>query len=62
MPDASTEIPVIVVESPPPAATPSRDVDDESRARLNVLAQQLIRTHNRRLLVEFLRLRRNLRA
>jgi len=62
MPDESTLVPVTVIESPPPAAVPPRNTDDEPRARLNVLAQQLIKTHNRRLLVEFLRLRRSLRA
>lgn len=49
------------VESPPPAAMPPRDPLDEPRARLHQLASELVRTQNRRLLVEFLRLRRSLR-
>ena len=50
------------IESPPPAAQPARPTsDDDPRARLHRLAMQLIRTQNRRLLVEFLTLRRALR-
>ena len=48
------------VESPPPAAMPERREPDP-RLRLHQLADELIRTHNRRALVEFLRLRRALR-
>lgn len=44
-------------ESPPPAATPQRTEYDPS-ARLHELALELVRTQNRRLLVEYLRMRR----
>lgn len=52
------------VESPPPATMPVRDesAHDDARLRLNQLAIELIKTHNRGLLVEYLRLRRALRA
>ena len=48
------------LESPPPADQPQR-VDPDPRARLHQLARELIRTRNRRLLIEFLQLRRALR-
>ena len=48
------------VESPPPAARPPESPPDP-RARLHELARELIRTHNRRMLTEYLRLRRTLR-
>ena len=44
-------------ESPPPAAMPERRAFDP-QARLAELAVELVRTQNRRLLVEYLRLRR----
>jgi hypothetical protein len=44
-------------ESPPPAAAPERR-DYDPRARLHELALELVRTQNRRLLIEYLRLRR----
>jgi hypothetical protein len=44
-------------ESPPPAAAPQRTEHDPS-ARLHELALELVRTQNRRLLIEYLRLRR----
>ena len=44
-------------ESPPPAPVPVRQEFDP-RARLAELALELVRTRNRRLLVEYLRLRR----
>jgi hypothetical protein len=44
-------------ESPPGAAMPERREVDP-RARLHELALELTRTRNRRLLVEYLRLRR----
>ena len=61
MSEASNEAPA--VESPPPAAMPARDasLDDEPRRRLHLLAMELMRTHNRRLVVEYLRLRRAFR-
>ena len=46
-----------VFESPPVAALPMRREFDP-RARLHELALELVRTQNRRLLVEYLRLRR----
>jgi hypothetical protein len=49
------------IESPPPAAQPAREDQPDPRARLHKLAQELVRNRNRRLLVEFLQLRRALR-
>jgi len=46
-----------VFESPPVAAMPERREFDP-RARLHELALELVRTQNRRLLMEYLRLRR----
>ena len=51
----------VAIESPPPAAQPPRDPAPDPRARLLKLAQELTRTRNRRLLIEFLQLRRTLR-
>ena len=51
----------VAIESPPPSPQSVTQRDDEPRARLHRLAMQLIRTQNRRLLVEFLTLRRALR-
>jgi hypothetical protein len=47
-------------ESPPPAAQPVRQELDP-RAKLHQLAAELARSHNRRLIVEYLRLRRAIR-
>jgi hypothetical protein len=58
--DAATPSPATApanFESPPPAAAPERR-DYDPRARLHELALELVRTQNRRLLVEYLRLRR----
>ena len=51
------------VESPPPSPAPARDVQSsgDPRTRLHQLAAELIRTKNRRLLIEYLQLRRALR-
>jgi hypothetical protein len=49
------------VQSPPPAAQPARDPLPDARQTLHRLADELMRAHNRRLLVEFLQLRRALR-
>jgi len=57
----SERAPTTVVESPPPAPVPVRDPAPDPRAQLNRLAAQLIRAGNRRLLVEYLRLRRAMR-
>jgi hypothetical protein len=54
---AVEEAPVVAVESPPAAGAPERRAFDP-RARLHELAVELVRTQNRRLLVEYLRLRR----
>lgn len=48
-------------ESPPPAAQPARQIDDSARTRLHRLASELVRVQNRRLLLEFLTLRRAMR-
>jgi len=56
--------PAADVQSPPPAPMPARDGagnGDEPSAHLHRLAAELIRSHNRRLVVEYLRLRRALR-
>ena len=56
---AEADPPVVECESPPPAAQPPRDdVSHDPRARLLLLAAELARSRNRRLLAEFLRLRR----
>ena len=47
-------------ESPPPAAQPAHQEPDP-RARLHQLAAELARSHNRRLIIEYLRLRRAIR-
>ena len=46
------------VGSPPAAPSPARVEDDGPRVRLHQLADVLARGMNRRLLVEYLRLRR----
>ena len=45
-------------ESPPPAAQPPRDDAPDPRVKLLQLAGELMRSHNRRLVIEDLRLRR----
>jgi hypothetical protein len=47
-------------ESPPAAAMPAH-VEPDPRARLHELAAELARSHNRRLIIEYLRLRRAVR-
>ncbi len=50
------------IQSPPPAPMPARDdTADDPRTHLHRLAAELIRSHNRKLVVEYLRLRRALR-
>ena len=50
------------IESPPPAAAPvMQDANADPRRALHRLANELMRAHNRKLLVEFLQLRRALR-
>ena len=48
------------IQSPPPAPMPVQDSTDP-RQTLHRLASELMRAHNRKLLVEFLQLRRALR-
>lgn len=58
MPDATVPIESpVAIESPPPADQPAR-VEIDPRTRLHELAMELVRTQNRRLLIEYLRLRR----
>jgi hypothetical protein len=45
-------------ECPPPAAQPPRDDAPDPRAKLLQLAREMMRSHNRRLVIEYLRLRR----
>lgn len=52
---------VTQTDCPPPAPQPVREPPPDPRARLHQLAAELSRTQNRKLLVEFLRLRRALR-
>ncbi|MBC8106942.1 MAG: hypothetical protein H7Z14_10160 [Anaerolineae bacterium] len=59
--DSSSSNDSVAIESPPPSAQPATQHEDDPRARLHRLAMQLIRTQNRRLLVEFLTLRRAMR-
>lgn len=51
----------IAIESPPPAAQPARETEVDPRTRLHQLAAELTRSRSRRLLIEFLQLRRALR-
>lgn len=60
MSEANTP-PLPVVQSPPPAPAPVvEELPDPSRT-LHRLAEELMRVQNRKLLVEFLQLRRALR-
>jgi hypothetical protein len=53
---------VAVVEGPPPAAMPAREAaPPDPRMRLQQLARQLSVASSRRVLIEFLQLRRALR-
>ncbi len=51
---------VAAISSPPASAHPAAEAPDP-RARLLTLASELARAHNRRLLAEYLTLRRTLR-
>lgn len=57
----STDVPAGGFESPPLSPMPVRDAGDAARSRLHELAAELARSHNRRLLVEYLQIRRSLR-
>jgi hypothetical protein len=62
MSESTTSAPAApAIESPPPAAMPARDTGPDPRQRLQQLALELVRTKNRRLLIEYLQLRRSLR-
>ena len=52
--------PVTPCESPPAAPMPAREELSDPRARLLQLAAELARSQNRRVLAEFLRLRRTI--
>jgi hypothetical protein len=54
---AAANSPAVAFESPPAAQLPERREFDP-RARLNELALELVRTQNRRFLIEYLRMRR----
>ena len=45
-------------ESPPAAPSPVREAIEDPRTRLLQLAAELMRSRNRRLVIEYLRLRR----
>ena len=45
-------------ESPPPAAQPAREAASDPRGQLLQLAQKVMRSPDRRLVIEYLRLRR----
>lgn len=49
------------VDSPPPAPMPAHPAESDPRQTLHRLATELMRTSNRKLLIEFLQLRRALR-
>ena len=49
------------IESPPAAAVPAQNAIADPRQALHRLASELMRAQNRKLLVEFLQLRRALR-
>lgn len=49
------------IQSPPPSPQPAREQAADPRQVLHRLAIELMRTSNRKLLVEFLQLRRALR-
>jgi len=55
---ASAKVEASPCQSPPPAPTPAREQTPDPRARLLELAAQLMRSNNRQLVVEYLRLRR----
>jgi hypothetical protein len=50
----------VKVESPPVAEAPAK-IEVDPRARLHELARELMRTRNRRVMMEYLRARRGLR-
>jgi hypothetical protein len=61
MPQTPDPAPSVAVESPPASPAPARDPVPDPRIALHRLAEQLVRAGNRRLLIEYLRLRRALK-
>ena len=62
MSEATASVPAPAVQSPPPSAVPvASDASIDAHRTLHRLASELMRRHNRKLLVEFLQLRRALR-
>ena len=63
MSEAEETTVIAPTESPPATSSPVADVpgSGEAIARLRHLASELIRTQNRRLLIEYLQLRRAMR-
>ena len=55
---ASPGAPDASCESPPAAPRPAREAVEDPRTRLLQLAAELMRSRNRRLVIEYLRLRR----
>ena len=49
------------IESPPASPIPVRDPAPDPRAQLHKLASELVRARNRKVLVEYLRMRRAMR-
>ena len=54
------EIRIPITDGPPPSLQPPR-AEPDPRSRLHELARELVRSQNRQLLFEYLRLRRALR-
>jgi hypothetical protein len=61
MSDTAPESSEPTIESPPVASAPVRDPSTEARGRLHRLALELMQSRNRRLLIEYLQLRRLVR-
>lgn len=55
-----TQTPPSSAASPPPVPQAARDEPDP-RTRLQMLMEDLVKTHNRRLIAQYLRLRHTLR-
>jgi len=58
--DQTTDTTTTAVSSPPVAERPATTEPDPA-ARLHEMARELVRSRNRRLMIEFLRLRRAMR-
>jgi hypothetical protein len=61
MSDTAPESSQPPIESPPVASAPPRDPSTEARGRLHRLALELMQSRNRKLLIEYLQLRRVVR-